>query len=163
MKGMDFAARVLVVSSTYTYTPLLVNLAILDVRNMPRSHVSDTRSIIDLFLNFLQEHLEPKSNDPKIWFFIMFDKKDIRVATRNNVCYCGASRKQGEGLLLCSAKAEILNNVTALTTPPDVTLLFLFKKGNEKNNKGFILHSSNISVLYGVLFKYRCQMDRVRN
>ena len=129
MRGLDFDAKALVTSTHYTYTPRPVNLAVLDARVIPRSPVTESRSAIDPFLDFLLEHLEPKMTEPNVWLFLLSGKEDVKAAT----IFAADELPEYDSQLstYVPSKAEMLNNVTNRGTAPDVTLLFLFKKRNE--------------------------------
>lgn len=129
VRGVDFAAKALVVSSHYTYTERPLNLAVLDVRNIPRAKVTNTRCAIDPFLDLLRESMDPKLNVPSIWLLILLDSEDIRIVEKF------AAQDLPEYDLFKSeyvpAKAEMLNSITTRGLHPNVTLFFLFKKKDD--------------------------------
>lgn len=127
VRGLDFKLKALVTSSHYTYTPRQVNLAVIDLRHVPRSPVTETRGAIDPFMDFLRQQLEPRVSTPNVWLFLLSGKEDQKAATK----FAARELSQYETTLstYVPSKAEMLNNVTNRGTAPDVTLLFLFKKG----------------------------------
>ena len=129
MRGVDLSVKALVTSSHYSYTSRPVNLAVLDARVIPRSAPTDRQSAIDPFLDFLADHLEPDIEEPNIWLIILSGKEDIKAA--KTFAEDELDEYEAEVSTYVPSRGEMLNNVTSRNTAPDVTLLFLFKKGNE--------------------------------
>lgn len=101
--------------------------------------------------------MEPEIDTSKIWLFIILDKDDRRVAP--SFAARELSRYKAKVSTYVPAKAEMLNNVTSRTTHPNVTLLFLFKKGNELAS----LAEKLIRNTYSTLATYLYYMDISKN
>lgn len=129
VRGIDFTAKALVTSKNYTYDERQVNLAVLDVRVIPRSKGTEGQSTIDPFLNFLVQKLETKLTEANVWLFILGGKEDVKAATR--FAHMKLSGYDAVGSTYVPSRAEMLDNVTNRGTAPDVPLLFLFKKDSE--------------------------------
>ena len=126
IRGIDTSARALVSSPTYRYQHREVNLAVLDVREIPRAKEGD--STMEPFLHFLKKKLEPNMNDPNVWLFILSGWEDVKLATS----FADAHLDQYEFTVskYVPSRAELLNGISTRSTTPDVPLLFLFKKEN---------------------------------
>ena len=78
IRGIDVSVRVLVTTSTSRYHHREVNLADLDVREIPRA--KEGGNTMDPFLQFLKQRLEPNMTKPNVWLFILSGRDDIRYA-----------------------------------------------------------------------------------
>ena len=127
IRGVDVSARAFVTISTSRYQCREVNLAVLDVREIPRA--KEGSNTINPFLEFLKQRLEPSMTEPNVWLFILKGKDDIKHAT----AFVAAHLEQYEYTLskYVPSRAELLNGISTRATAPDVPLLFLFKKENE--------------------------------
>ena len=128
MRGMDVINKALVTSSRYKYQPRVVNLAVLDVREIPKLKGCHAAANLDPLLDFLVQKLEPKFTEPNVWLIILGNKDDVKRAT----AFTARKLKQYDCVesVYVPSKAEMLGNVTSRTAAPNVPLLFLFKKGN---------------------------------
>lgn len=126
---VDIMSTPSVRNSGHEYLQKEVNLAVLDVREVPRSKPSASESALEPLLNFLERSMEPKMNEPTVWLFILEDNDDMNainafVAQKMQEYDCARSR-------YIPCKAEMLNNVTNRGVALDVPLLFLFKRHSE--------------------------------
>ena len=128
MCGIYIAARSLVPSRHYRYLNRDVNLAVLDVRKIPRGKKTERGGDVNWFLNMLAEKLEPKMIEPNVWLLIMETKEELEVTTAFVESALSAYDKVSSTYV--SAKAERLNNVTNRSIAPNVPLLFLCKREN---------------------------------
>ena len=128
IRGIDIKKKALVKSSHYQYHPHKVNLAVMDIREVPREKGANVTSTLDPFLNFMFKKLEPSMSSPSMWLFILENKDDVFDATN----FASSKLDQYEYVLTTyvPSKAEMLNNITTRATAPNVPLLFLFKKNN---------------------------------
>ena len=126
IRGIDTSARALVSSPTYRYQRREVNLAVLDVREIPRA--KEDGSTMEPFLHFLKKKLEPNMNDSNVWLFILSGREDVKLATS----FADVHLDQYEFTVskYVPSRAELLNGISTRSTAPDVPLLFLFKKEN---------------------------------
>ena len=126
IRGIDVSTRALVTTSTSRYYHREVNLAVLDVQEIPRA--KEGSSTINPFLEFLMQRLEPSMTEPNVWLFILKGKDDIKHAT----VFVATHLEQYECTLskYIPSRAELFNEISTQATAPDVPLLFLFKKEN---------------------------------
>lgn len=129
MRGIDISAKAMVTSTQYHYQSRPVNLAVIDIREVPRATATNFASAIDPFLNILLQKMVPRITEPSVWLFILEDKNDVRDAT----CFATLRLTEYDYVLstYVPSKAEMLNNITSRGTARDVPLLFLFKKDND--------------------------------
>jgi hypothetical protein len=128
VRGIDIVAKALVTSSKYTYHQREVNLAVIDVREIPRVKAIQVATDVDPFLNFLADKLVPNMTEPNVWLFILGSKDDVR----NAIHFASLKMKQYDCFesVYVPSRAEMLGNVTSRGAAADVPLLFLFKKDN---------------------------------
>ena len=126
IRGIDASARALVSSPTYRYQHREVNLAVLNVREIPRA--KEGGSTMEPFLHFFKKRLEPNMSASNVWLFILSGRDDVKHATS----FVDAHLDQYEFTLsrYVPSKAELLNGISTRSTALDMPLLFLFKKEN---------------------------------
>lgn len=127
--GFDLKAKTMVKSSSYSYLKREVNLAVIDMREIPRANSKKGGFPIDPFLQVLHKKMEPEITESNVWLFILGDREDVKAA--NNF----AAKKMDVYERVLSkyvpSRAELLDNVSNRGTAPDVPLLFLSKRGNK--------------------------------
>jgi len=129
VSGLDIHAKRLVLSFQNDYIPLKINLALLDVREIPKTTGTDATADLDTLLKFLSEKLEPKLDKLSVWLFILQTRANVKATIKFEV----VKMKDYDFVQLSYVpkKAEMLDNYTKRNIAEDVPILFLEKKDNE--------------------------------
>ena len=132
IRGVDSDAKALVRSKVYQYVEREVNLAVMDIREVPRGKETKVSSGLDQFLEFVVKELDPAVTQPNVWLLICQDQEDVKEC----MSFVAQHLKEYEHALssYIPSKAEMLNNVSSRGKSPHVPLVFLFKKDNDFMN-----------------------------
>ena len=81
IRGVDPDAKALVRSKLYQYVEREVNLAMIDIWEVPRGKATKVLSDLDHFLDFVVKELDPTVTQPNVWLLICQDKEDVEDCT----------------------------------------------------------------------------------
>ena len=157
IRGVDPDAKALVRSKAYQYVAREVNLAVMDIREVPIGKATKVLSSLDQFLEFVVKELDLAVTQPNVWLLICQDKEDVEDCTSFVVQHL----KEYEHALssYVPSKAEMLNNVSNRGKSPHVPLVFLFKKDNDFANASKAIMRS----LYDIPAQCVYYLDASRN